>query len=206
VAWLVEEPGHEEFGKIIACSEATSVAPSQSAPIVPSPLPRSTDPPSLTGISDNMPVAEARISWVTLSASISTKGSSRLIGSPARLNHLPTDSLMSDFRAVGTRISAMGLILYERDPKPSRSTTITPKRNRESWHGSPRPTIGVRAEKDIIGVEPRHLLATEEVQSPRVRCSRGVVRAYLGSFERYRAQGIAPCAIKSSRSIDSFYK
>jgi hypothetical protein len=127
VAWLVEEPGHEEFGKIIACSAATGVAPSLSSLIVPSTLPRSTDPPSLTRISDNMSVAEARISWVT-SASISTKGLvSRLIGSPARLNHLPTDSLTSDFRAVGTRISAMGLILYERDPKPSGSTTITPK-------------------------------------------------------------------------------
>jgi len=36
VAWLVYEPGHEEFGKIIACSAATGLTPSQSSLIVPS--------------------------------------------------------------------------------------------------------------------------------------------------------------------------
>jgi hypothetical protein len=73
--------------------------------IVPRRVLRSTDPPSRTKTSDNIPVAGARISWVTLSVSISTNGSSRLTGSPARLNHRPTDSLTSDFTSVGTRIS-----------------------------------------------------------------------------------------------------
>ena len=57
--------------------------------MLPTTVPASTEPPSLTAMHDKTPVTGDRISCVTLSVSISTKGSSALTGSPTRLNHRP---------------------------------------------------------------------------------------------------------------------
>jgi hypothetical protein len=60
-----------------------------------------------TRIFDSTPVTGARILWVTLSVSISTKGSSIVTASPALLNHRPIDNLGPAFAIVGTRISVV---------------------------------------------------------------------------------------------------
>jgi hypothetical protein len=71
----------------------------------PTTAPASTDPPSFTRILDNTPVTGAKIACVTLSVSISTRGSPTLTASPARLNHRPIDNLTPAFAIWGTRIS-----------------------------------------------------------------------------------------------------
>jgi len=73
--------------------------------MLPTIVPASTEPPSITAILDKTPVTGDRISCVTLSVSISTKGSSALMGSPTRLNHRPMYKAIPAFSIIGTRIS-----------------------------------------------------------------------------------------------------
>jgi len=71
----------------------------------------STVSPSFAKTLDSSPVTGVRISWVTLSVSISTSGSYTVTGSPTRLNHRPIDSLLPALGIVGTFISVIAPIL-----------------------------------------------------------------------------------------------
>src|SRR5271167_4438443 len=82
--------------------------------MMPTMVPGSTVAPSFADMFDSTPVTGERISCVTLSVSISTNGSSKLTGSPGRLNHLPIDNLTPALTNAGTRIFvSMESILLE---------------------------------------------------------------------------------------------
>src|SRR5439155_26416264 len=67
--------------------------------------------PSFTAISESTPAAGAGTSSVTLSVSNSTSGSSTATASPGCLNHLATVASVTDSPRLGTRMSAMTLLL-----------------------------------------------------------------------------------------------
>src|SRR6185503_11143963 len=82
--------------------------------IWPSRAPTATVSPSLAEISPSVPAAGAGTSIVTLSVSSSTSGSSTATGSPGFLNHFPIVASVTDSPSVGTRISAIKVVLFFR--------------------------------------------------------------------------------------------